>query len=441
MVANGMCTHPPRSRLALVAIALALLVAGVAAAPADAGHKRVRYTLTVSFDGHQRRVITGSGAGLGLLSSWTARNTGYVARSTRPFWIHRWRAARGPASYSFTTPVKGTLSHTGNGWFAGHPAEPPLFPEPDPPKYYYETWLDPRVDGKAFVAGDGGVSFDVLPKFTVREVLQHWSTGEVSPSAGIWFASGGTTKPVAWGREFGKTFTARYSRSFTSQQGGDFEAMAQHWLLRFVPTKVQDPDVERWQVDVKGSARDTWGYGAGVRAGVDVDWTIRTKLEIEDGDLAAAESRLLIDEVRPWSEPPGGFDVRYRTVKRSPYEPRARKDGDRVTLGLNRGEPSEYRVYYDVRAVGTQVIDALRRFGARDPEGTYQRLATKGVSNIIAGDLVPPGGPVTVDLKTYSFSRETQYFDPNAPCVVNDVPVPDCFLQRAGERIFVTKLR
>ena len=292
------------------------------------------------------------------------------------------------------------------------------------------------------------IYFEIGPEATLEEVLRHWSNGQVSPTAGYWFAGPeGRTNLVDLAKSFGRPFTATVTRNGSSQDPGDGFTTTQRWTLRFTPVEKVEPDVERWQVDVTGTGRELWGeqqFGVSggtraVRAGVDVDWTSRTILRLEDGELKSARTQLLVTGVREISEPPGAFDVTPTVVARNPYEPKVTKVGSRrYRLNLFKEESSEWRVDFTVAPTG-RAVDVLRAYGLANPERFTEDLRTKPVT-VTASDSAP-NEPVVVPLAVRTWPRNTDAFDPTASCVAGGAPVPDCFLTSGGERITVTKAK
>jgi hypothetical protein len=248
-------------------------------------------------------------------------------------------------------------------------------------------------------------------------------------------------KRVNLRKVFGREFTV-VDRRTTPPLTTNGTTTREQWRFHFTP--VADPvKTERWQVEVRGQDRWSWGMYTGLRAGVDVDWAHRTTLVIRNGKLTAAKGKVDVVRVRPFSEPPGAFDVTTYTATTPPaYElKKASKSGNRVTLGLWKVNRSEYTVDFSVAAAGPALLDKLRSIGVVDPEATYQAVLARGPIQDTATPIVPSSPRLAVTLRPGTFNRDTDLFNQQLPCLDSGASQADCFLTRGGQRVTVTQLK
>ena len=240
---------------------------------------------------------------------------------------------------------------------------------------------------------------------------------------------------------FGHEFTV-VDRRTTPPLTTNGTTTREQWRFHFTP--IADPvKTERWQVEVRGRDRWSWGMYTGLRAGVDVDWAHRTTLVVKNSTVSSAEGKVHIVGVRPFSEPPQAFDITTYTATSPPaYElMKAKKIGNRVTLGLWKDNRSEYTVDFSVAAAGPALLDKLRSIGLPDPESTYQAVLARGAIQDSATPIVPSSPRLVVPLRPGTFNRDTDEFNMQLPCRDSGAAQQDCFLTRGGQRVTVTQLK
>jgi hypothetical protein len=365
----------------------------------------------------------------------------YGARSVRPFTVER----QGDY-FSFAARMKGTSQQVGgssgwsNWWIGGL-------------GYRYAATSDGyraqgNVTGKITLKGisparlitDMGPAKGQTGTQTVVTCSPDGcSTSTTSFPGG--FIDDSWLKRVNLRKVFGREFTV-VDRRTTPPLTTNGTTTREKWRFHFTP--VADPvKTERWQVEVRGQDRWSWGMYTGLRAGVDVDWAHRTTLVVKNGKLTSAKGKVHVLRVRPFSEPPGAFDVTTYTATTPPaYElPKASKSGNRVTLGLWKDNRSEYTVDFSVAAAGPALLDKLRSIGVADPEATYQAVLARGAIQDSATPIVPSSPRLVVTLRPGAFNRDTDEFNKQLPCLDSGASQPDCFLTRGGQRVTVTQLK
>jgi len=368
----------------------------------------------------------------GLHWSGFFRSTAYVIRSVKPFWFYRW-PARKPL-YQFTTRLTGWLAHTGYR-VAGDPELGV--------RWAWDEWVDPLVTGMATVSdpSPAAITFEAAPRFTCKEVRAHWSTGEVTNHCGIYFATSGKTQEIDWGRRFGHAFSFKFTGPWKP---------APTWTFRFTPVARADepePERERWQVDVRGTDQWRWGVLTGLRAGVNVDWLHRTILQVEDGVIVSARGKVSIQNVWPYSEPPGVFTVtptkqQTRPEYTLPSAAKAKRS-NRVTLNTydrRWASSSEYLLRYAIRLTGPQAAEIIRHAGLPQPDELYARLVKRGPVIDSVSPHVPDPARIVFLLKEGFQRRPTQASDERVKCppALTD---QSCFRGRGDQTVTVTRLR
>jgi len=459
---SGMSLHqqwPASARLAQVVALLAALGAVLIAALAGASAARgesMRYTLTATSSNEQDRYWYSASQWLGpdatVFSSinsedehlsWT-----WTAASVRPFAI-----TRDGDRFTFTAPVAGRFSaltsRTSWWWFA-----------PDP----YSCWW--YWAGSAMGPVSGTVALGELNPAQLTVRVGAYEPGETPPQVGtldrVW-CSGSDRQPWVPSeaiarlrallkrydlrKKYGKAFTLTDSRVVKGDPSYVVDQTASRWTFRFTPVvepakeeEQQKPKQERWQIEVRGRDRSSWGMFTGLRGGVWVDWAQRTTLGLEDGKLTSALASAHVLGVTPFSEPPGGFTVTGNAQPTPPFEPTVTKTGDSVRILLgNRGNPPAYRLDFTLQVAGPVLLDRLRQIGVANPEQTYQSLLARGPITDREVVDIPNNKAVVAPLRPGTFSRESGGFADQLPCP--KVTQQDCFLNRGGEIVTVTRLK
>lgn len=365
----------------------------------------------------------------------------YGASSVRPFAF-----ARQGDYYSFVARMKGTYQQVGgfsswsNWWLGGL-------------GYNLVTAsgghdADGAVTGTVTLKGINPARLinDIGPtkEQSGTQTVVTCSTGDCTTSTTDFpggFIDDSWLKRVNLRKVFGREFTV-VDRRTTPPLTTNGTTTREQWRFHFTP--VADPvKTERWQVEVRGQDRWSWGMYTGLRAGVDIDWAHRTTLVVKNGKLTSAQGKVHVVRVRPFSEPPGAFDVTTYTATTPPaYElKKAAKSGNRVTLGLWKDNRSEYTVDFSVAAAGPALLAKLRSIGVADPEATYQAVLARGAIQDSATPIVPSSSRLAVTLRPGTFNRDTDEFNTQLPCRDSGATQQDCFFTRGGQRVTVTQLK
>jgi len=367
----------------------------------------------------------------------------YGATSVRPFTFKRIGKY-----FSFKTRMRGTSQQTGThwawsrGWIGGE-------------GYHTSTVsstfrANSKVAGKVYLNG-------ATPARLINELI---AAEDESGSDSVYRCTDGacgiSTYPFPGGfsdrswlkrvnlrKAFGKAFTVVDQRT-KPPLATNGTTTREKWYYRFTP--VAEPvKKERWQVEVRGQDRWSWGMFTGLRAGVDVDWAHRTTLVIKNGKITSAKGKVHIERVRRFSEPPGAFDVTsYKTSTPPAYalkQASKRKNSDRVVLKLWKDNRSQYLVRFSVAAAGPELLDKLRAIGVADPEASYRGVVARGPIDDTAAPLVPSNPRLVVRLRPGDPGKwkETDEFNERLPCRKSGVE--DCFLARGGQIVKVTRLK
>jgi hypothetical protein len=428
---------PARAVVAL-ALALALLLAGAADAPA----KKVRYMVTAVGVTEEHRTSES------LVAAWFAEvetRTTYVVRSPKPFVFSRDDLTSTPF-FRFATPVAGRVTQTGSGhaWAVIGPPAP--------------TVCAGTISGSGGGRVAGEVSLSGLnPARAVVDVgvpesleASRTSVGGCTPGGPFtWTHSAQIEDAKVYTRRadlrkaFGKPFTLTNRDVYDELPG---QRTTTTWTLRFTPV-AEKPRREQWRVEITGRDMWSWGRTSTIGAGVWVNWTHRTDLEVVDGKVRNARARVLVSGVEPFSTPPDLFSVTSRKTLEPSYDVRiVRKRGRRVELRLlddrlTTAPRNSYRVDYGVRLnPGEQSLDVFRAAGFPIPTITYQTLLDRGTIDVYERGHVPNSFRVVFSLRPGVHRREPASFAEQLPCNVNDAQ-GDCFLTRGGEEIRITRIR
>lgn len=454
-------TRNVRVRLALVGCA-ALCVGASPVAPgngADASamvasaDSQKRYTLTMTYtaDAQQRYFSESCGWGspvppasdliwvcnLDDVDSQDLRS--YAASSVRPFTL-----TRSGSLYSFTARMKGASQEGGSrsewsSWWLGGEGQS------DSTSTGASSATGP-LTGEVSLNGTNPARLKIDMSATNQQGTQTvvycsergcTTTTEQYPGG---FIDDAWLKRVNLRKVFGEEFTV-VDRRTTPPLTTSGWTTHEKWRFRFTPV-AEPPKTERWQIEVRGQDRWSWGMYTGLSGGVDVDWAHRTTLVVKDGKLISAKGKVHIIKVRPFSEPPGAFDISYKTITPPSYElTKAVKRGDRVELGLWKDNRSNYRVNFSIRAAGPELLDRLRTIGVANPEATYQTVLARGTIQDSAAPMVPSSPRLVVRLRPGVFNRDTDEFNKQLPCLDSGAQEQDCFLTRGGQRVTVTELK
>lgn len=436
--------------------AIGILVCVLLGAPSASAATKLqqRYTVTAAYDGsyeeHWSRTHSVSPPSLEW-NDW-AEIASYVGRSTRPFTIRRSPDGR---RFAFDAKLKVSASVVGgglHGFYGDYAGD-----STSDPQYCQQT--------RTMVSGPGaGMSGTVLMRRGDRKVsagiepppdLVTYRVDELcSPSGFAW----SNQQPFSWGnttpgwevsatqlrKRFGRAFTITSERNYTVAVDSTLAPNRNRLVLRFTPVggqKDEEPGRERWQVEVAGADRWSWGMYTTLGAGVWVKWAHRTILEIEDDKLVSATGNVRILGVTPFSDVKDAFAVtNMRTTTPGEYAiPKRSLSGNRVHLGLLKVGSSEYRVEFTVRA-GPRLLEALQALGVPDPQGRYDAMVARGgVPNTVV-PLVPNDPQVQVELKRQSYPRKSSAFDQTVPCARFQGADPDCLLRRGAEIVDVQQL-
>lgn len=434
---------------ARLAVCAALLVgassavAGSGLAPDATGSAggEARYTLTISFTGDWRVSSGGAAA---------RKTTTYVVRSVKPFAIKR-----DGRSFTFDTMMKGSLGHTGTAVTAGYK---------DCVVTYTDRSVVERVEGLVTLKGRSPAPAVVnlwwVTKGSEPPIIQtREDTGDcpkfsIDPvqkiSSLVWrYPSKLATKPIDWAAKFGKPFTIEMRENLDGTDPGNHLcegagtkacSVRYSWTLSFVP--VGPVETARWRVAVSGTDSWSWGRTATLGAGVWVDWTLLTELDVEDGEVANATSKVTVDRVTPFSDPDGVFQVSHRAKTYSPYTPKkAVLRGKTLEIFLWDDPGSMYRVDFAVKLSGPQALQRMRDAGVPNPETTYEGLAKRGAIPSTAIPFVPFSNRLVQKLADGQwYPRETEGYNQQLPCK-KGLAAKECFLRRGGERVTVQRIR
>lgn len=441
-----------RSGVMLLGV-LAGISLGFAWSAGDVLGSKVRYTLTVT---HTRQYDMGDSHESctdGGCSFWWDEahdSESYVARSVRPFTIKR--TDFGIPHFEFTASVKGTVKAvtSGSGWSR---------------TFSTRTGVVTRCVRRATGSGAGAVAGTVsmkgiAPARAIVEIRRRWS-GSTTTTGGC--DGGVQTDTQDWGpatswsgvqrswlrkfdlrKAFGHTFTLNDRQTAPGLIPGR-ELTTSRWTLQFAPVEERRPERQRWQVDVRGHDRWSWGVLTGLQGGVNVQWLHRTTLEIEDGKVVSRSGKVLVEEVQPFSEPAGVFRVTNTTKTWPAYELKsAVKRGNRVTLNLFRDDPggrSLYRVNFALRLAGPQALDIMRNAGVPSPDIRYQELLKRGTVTDSVTPSTPEPARLVFLLRPGLQTRETDAFNRQLPCLRFRATLDGCFVARGGQLVTVTRLR
>jgi hypothetical protein len=258
-----------------------------------------------------------------------------------------------------------------------------------------------------------------------------------------------TTKATDLSRRYGQAFTLSHELQLDGQspqakhlcEGVPGCRVRYRWTLSFVPVE-RAQERERWQVEVRGRDRWSWGeYAAGPGAGVWVDWVHRTVLQLEDGKPSSATGQVTVARVTSFSDPEGVFEVEYATTTRPAYTlSKVERRGQTVELGLLHDPGSTYKVDFSLRLAGPAALERLRAARIPNADAVYERLAQRGAITNSVAPLVPMSPRVVVRLRPGTVSRVTEAVNEQLPCTLFGSTVKDCFLTRGGEIVTVVKL-
>lgn len=452
-IRQRVCSIRARSGLRVMLLgALAGISLGVPGGAGDALGSQMRYTLTVThtrqYDmGHSHESCTDSGCAFWWDEAHDSES--YVARSVRPFTIKR--TDFGIAHFEFSAPITGTVKAvtSGSGWSRS---------------YSNKTGVTHCVrsssgSGAGTVAGTVSMK-GIAPARAIVDIRRRWS-GSTTTTGGC---NGGVqTDTQDWGpstswsgvqrswlrkfdlrKAFGHTF-ALNDRQTTPGLIPGRELTTNRWTLQFTPVEGPKPERQRWQVDVRGHDRWSWGVLTGLQGGVNVQWLHRTTLEIEGGKVVSSSGKVSVEEVQPFSEPAGVFTVTNTTKTWPAYKLKsAVKNGNRITLNLfrdDRGGQSFYRVNFALRLAGPQALDIMRKAGVPDPDIRYQELLKRGTVTDSVTPLIPYPSRLVVLLRPGLQTRETDAFNRQLPCLRFRATLDGCFVARGGQLVTVTRLR
>ena len=364
----------------------------------------------------------------------------YAAKSVRPFTFKRLGKY-----YTFTTRMKGTAQQVGgysawsHHWIGG--------------EGYHDATVsgglaaNSKVSGKVYL--NGATPARVITNMTATEdpsanETAYTCSDGTCTTATYPFPSGFSDrawlKRVNLRKAFGKPFTVTTRRT-TPPLAINGTTTREKWHFRFTPV-AKPVKKERWQVEVRGRDRWSWGMFTGLRAGVDVEWAHRTTLVLKNDKITSAKGAVHILKVGKFSEPPGAFDVTTYTATVPPrYNVKAVKHGKKVTLKLWKNNRSEYRVDFAVAAAGPALLEKLRSIGVADPEGTYREVVARGPVEDSAAPLVPTDPRLVVALKPQTYNLPTEQFAEHLPCTRYGADEQDCFLVKGGQVVTVTQLK
>ncbi len=430
--------------------------------------RKVRYTLIARLDSTYDRKWSRAEVSPPYFGweSWH-ETTALAGRSARSFVITRSADGR---SFRFSASMVGGLSHAGSGvqydWGAlAIDDTPDLNSCLTTQRRWSATGarLVGRVSMTTSRRGMLDAAFGYKLKnalspipilWTLDRVCQSGYTYKVRSDASPRTPFGWRVKSDQLRRRFGRAFTITSNNNDPNMDVGG--RMKNRLVLRFVPAKQAKAEErrerQRWQVDVRGTDQWRWGVLTGLRAGVDVDWRHRTTLVIEDGAIVSATGKVSIERVRPYSEPPGVFEVTPTDKKTWPkYKlPSATKSkrSKRVTLMTydnRKRSSSEYLLKYAIRLTGPQALDIIRQAGLPIPDVLYGRLAERvrldgPVIDSVAPFVPDPPGLVFLLREGDPQRRGPQWDEKRAPCpkALSD---QSCFLARGGQTVTVKKLR
>ena len=290
-------------------------------APMSATTKRTRYTLTMTYTADIRSGGPNQYCGWGSPiypatdPVWVCSTDddehhevrSYGATSVRPFTFTRMGKY-----FSFKARMKGTSQQVGGGsgwwhhWIGGE-------------GWSDGTWTSgheahSKVAGKVYL--NGATPARLINEMRAKEDTSSTRTAVTCPASGCTtstepfpsgFSDRSWLKRVNLRKAFGHAFTVVDQRT-KPPVAINGTTTREKWYYRFTP--VAEPvKKERWQVEVRGQDRWSWGMYTGLRAGVDVDWAHRTTLVVTNGKITSAKGKVHIVRVRKFSEPPGAFDV------------------------------------------------------------------------------------------------------------------------------------
>ncbi|MEZ5184936.1 MAG: hypothetical protein R2720_04255 [Candidatus Nanopelagicales bacterium] len=440
-------------------VSLAAAAQASTAVPQSMTTKRKRYTLTMTYTADLESGGPNQSCGWGspiypatglvwvCSSDYDDRHEvrSYGAKSVRPFTFKRIGKY-----YSFETRMKGTSQQVGNYWGWSH------------------WWIGGQGYSDATVSGvlksTGKVTGKVyLNGATPARLINEMTAAEDKSGTDTVYqcsdgACGTSTYPFPGGfsdrswlkrvnlrKAFGKAFTVVDKRT-KPPLAINGTTTREKWYYRFTP--VAEPvKTERWQVEVRGQDRWSWGMFTGLRAGVDVDWAHRTTLVIKNGRITSAKGKVHIVRVRKFSEPPGAFDVTSVKTETPPefklIKAVKRKNSNRVVLELRKRNRSEYLVRFMVAAAGPELLDKLRSIGVADPDASYRGVIARGPVDDSAAPLVPHSSRLVVRLVPGDPGKwqETEEFNKQLPCTKSGATEEDCFLARGGQKVTVTQLK
>lgn len=436
--------------LKLITVALPVLVSAALLTPAATA--QTRYTLLVTMDSTADREWFQDAGDQGYWWEDWHEATTYWARSTRAFAITRRGDGR---TFAFSAKVAGTLGHLGSGvqgWWG--------YPGPQTCRRTWRQWSEGAVPVQGTVSLAGRRASEQIRAWVAMpaapEPIQSAIDTVCQPAEYSFSVRGpgsidtplaGYVKTDQLRRRYGRAFTI--TSDWTAPSVTVFGRMRNRLRLQFTPVAQaakepeQQPERQRWQVDVRGTDTWRWGVLTGLRAGVDVDWQHRTTLVLEDGRIISAVGKVSILNVRRYSEPLRVFTVTSTRKTWPEYHlPGAtkRKDSARVTLLMfDKSGRSEYRVNYAARVAGPEALDIIRKAGLPDPEIRYQSLVDRGTVQIAAQTFVPDPGRLVFLLKPGDQWRPTSTFDDQVPCPTAPTS-EECRLSRGAQRVRVTRL-
>jgi hypothetical protein len=381
----------------------------------------------------------------------------YVAKSVRPFAITR-SGTGSAATFTLSPLLRGTLGHSGEM----------IHGSPGCTVRYQETATVSTVQGYLVLNGRSpaplvahvswvGGSGDPVKVSWKREGSRCPTTSTVPSTYGnssLVFPPARLTLPrFDLSRRFGKAFTLEHRQELDGRSPGTHLCSGQaglpgtrscrityRWTFAFTPVGKVEP--QRWQVEVRGSDRWSWGRTATLGAGVWVDWVHRTEVVLEDGKVTRATGRVAVEKATPFSDPDGVFTVSFRTTTYPPYTPRkAVKRVGLLELGLWRDPGSTYRVDFTVGIAGPQALALMRTWGVPSPDTTYQELVKRGRVASVVIPLVPATPRLVVELSPSARdqARQTDAFAEQLACT-KGASVRECFRQRGGELVTVHRL-
>lgn len=140
---------------------------------------------------------------------------------------------------------------------------------------------------------------------------------------------------------------------------------------------------------IENSHRHTTGVQPKVGAGVSVQWRVDTRIEIENGNWKSGVTTVSIVQVDSISDPAGVFTISHKTSVSPPYQVNGEKHGNEVHLRFPRSNTSSYRIDYDYKLTGGDLVPVLTAAGVANAASVLATLQKAGTMTDGTTELVP----------------------------------------------------